>query len=62
MIHITLPDNSVKEFVDAMYVSERNQLEAMCNFIKSNNKMYTALKNKDFNTFASIYNIYISSI
>lgn len=48
--------NSVKSFVDAMYESERNQLLAMCNFIKSNNKMYMALKNKDFNTFASIYN------
>lgn len=48
--------NSVKEFVDAMYISERNQLLAMCNFIKSNTKMYNALKNKDFNTFASIYN------
>lgn len=48
--------NSVKEFVNAMYVSERNQLMAMCNFIKSNNKMYTALRNKDFKTFASIYN------
>ena len=48
--------NSVKDFVNAMYESERKQLEAMCNFIKSNNKMYTALKNKDFKTFASIYN------
>ena len=47
---------SVKEFVNAMYESERNQLLAMCNFIKSNSKMYKALKNKDFNTFASIYN------
>ena len=48
--------NSVKEFVDAMYISEKNQLLAMCNFIKSNTKMYKALQNKDFNTFASIYN------
>ena len=48
--------NSVKEFVNAMYISEKNQLLAMCNFIKSNNKMYKALQNKDFNTFASIYN------
>ena len=48
--------NSVEEFVDAMYISERNQLLAMCNFIKSNTKMYKALQNKDFNTFASIYN------
>lgn len=48
--------NSVKAFVNAMYESERNQLTAMCSFIKSNNKMYIALKNKDFNTFASIYN------
>lgn len=48
--------DSVENFVNAMYESERNQLLAMCNFIKSNNKMYNALKNKDFNTFASIYN------
>lgn len=48
--------NTVKEFVNAMYKSERNQLLAMCNFIKSNQKMYKALQNKDFNTFASIYN------
>ena len=47
---------SVQEFVKAMYESERKQLEAMCNFIKSNQKMYKALQNKDFNTFASIYN------
>lgn len=48
--------NSVKAFVNAMYESERNQLLAMCNFIKSNQKMYKALQNKDFKTFASIYN------
>ena len=48
--------NSVKAFVEAMYESERNQLIAMCNFIKSNSKMYKALINKDFKTFASIYN------
>lgn len=48
--------NSVQSFVKAMYESERNQLLAMCNFIKSNKKMYTALKDKDFTTFASLYN------
>ena len=48
--------NSVQEFVKAMYESEKNQLLAVCNFIKSNNKMYKALQNKDFKTFASIYN------
>ena len=48
--------SSVKAFVNAMYESERNQLMAMCNFIKSNPKMYKALQNKDFKTFASIYN------
>ena len=48
--------DSVKEFVKAMYECERKQLEAMCNFIKSNQKMYKALQNKDFNTFALIYN------
>jgi hypothetical protein len=48
--------NSVSSFVEAMYTSESNQLRAMCNFIKSNKKMYTALQNKDFKTFASIYN------
>lgn len=48
--------NSVQDFVKAMYESEYNQLLAMCNFIASNKKMHNALKNKDFNTFASIYN------
>ena len=46
----------VKSMVDSMYVSERDQLLAMLRFIKSNNKMYTALKEEDWETFAKLYN------
>lgn len=47
---------SLQEFIKDMHTSEVYQLRAMCNFIKSNPKMYNALKNKDFTTFASLYN------
>lgn len=48
--------SSVQAFVKAMYESEKNQLCAMCNFIKSNAKMYKAIQQCDFKTFAAIYN------
>ena len=46
----------LKDFVDSMYCSEKDQLLAMCRFIKSNTKMYNALKNEDWATFARLYN------
>ena len=48
--------NSIKDFVADMYISEYLQLKAFCNFIKSNTKMYNALKSKDWSTFAKLYN------
>lgn len=47
---------SIKEFVDAMYESEYNQLRAMCKFISSNKNMYKALQNEDWAKFARLYN------
>ncbi len=47
---------SLNMFVSAMYTSERDQLLAMCKFIKSNTKMYNALKTEDWATFAKLYN------
>jgi len=47
---------SVKDFVKAMHESEEKQLRAMCMFIKSNRKMFNALKKQDWSTFASLYN------
>lgn len=41
---------------DFAKVSEANQLELGLKFIKSNSKMYNALKNNDFATFAYYYN------
>lgn len=41
---------------DFAKVSEANQLELGLKFIKSNTKMYNALKKNDFNTFAYYYN------
>lgn len=48
--------SSVFKFVEDMYLSEKLQLRAMCMFIKSNTKMFNALRNKDWSTFAYCYN------
>ena len=48
--------SNVKQFVNSMYASEKDQLLAMCNFIKSNSKMYNALKAEDWAGFARLYN------
>lgn len=47
-----LLDNMVLSF----NASEYYQLKGMLNFIKSNKKLYKALKNKDWATFARYYN------
>lgn len=46
---------SVKEFVDAMYKSEAEQLDAMCRFIRINN-LAKPLQRKDWAAFARGYN------
>lgn len=48
--------NSIFDFVDDMSKSEGKQLLAFCNFIKSNKKLHLALTEKDWKTFAYIYN------
>lgn len=47
---------SVGDFWDYMKESEQNQLKMMVSFIKLNSKMYKALQNGDWNTFAYYYN------
>jgi len=47
---------SVSKMVDDFKESEQAQLNGMLNFIKSQPKMYKALKDHDWNTFASLYN------
>ena len=48
--------SSVREFVDAMCKSEDEQVIAAARFICKNNGMKKALINKDWATFASLYN------
>lgn len=47
---------SVGDMWDYAKISEANQLRLGLRFIKSNNKMYNALKTGDWNTFAYYYN------
>lgn len=47
---------SVGDMWDYAKQSERNQVELGIRFIKTNKKMYTALQNGDFATFAYYYN------
>lgn len=47
---------TLQQFINAMYASERTQLEAFVAFIKSNVRLLMALRNKDWQTFARIYN------
>ncbi|HEM7172406.1 TPA: N-acetylmuramidase family protein [Providencia stuartii] len=45
-----------EDFVFAMSESEKNQLNAFVNFIKSNNKLLKSIREKDWLTFAKTYN------
>jgi hypothetical protein len=47
---------TAKKMAENFELSEANQLRGMMMFIKSNSKMFNALKNKDFETFARFYN------
>jgi len=47
---------SAKEMVDDFVKGEYQQLKGMMNFIKSQPKMFNALKSKDWETFARYYN------
>ena len=46
----------IKKGIMPMDISEENQLRAMCKFIKSNPRMFNALKMEDWATFANLYN------
>ena len=48
--------STVQEMVSTFNSSGYYQLEGMLNFIKSNRKLYQALKDKDWATFAYYYN------
>ena len=48
--------STVKAFVEAMYISEKNQLLAMCSFIAANKGMYDALVTENWAKFAKLYN------
>ena len=48
--------NDIDTFVDEMYYSEHLQFQAGCNFIASNAGIINALRKKDWNTFARLYN------
>lgn len=54
--HILAGYEKVEEMVKDFKESEYNQLKGMLSFIKSNKKMYEALKKKDWDTFAEKYN------
>ncbi len=54
--HIQAGYKAVGDMVDNFKISEYYQAAGMLSFIRSNIKMYTALKNKDWATFALYYN------
>ncbi|WP_323870132.1 N-acetylmuramidase family protein [Xenorhabdus szentirmaii] len=54
--HITSGYSSVEEFVLDLSRSEKNHLKAFVNFIQSNKKLHNAIVNKDWLSFALIYN------
>lgn len=47
---------SIQQFVNAQYKDEATQLDTFVRFLKINPKMLTALKAKDWATFAKLYN------
>lgn len=47
---------SLQAFINAMYKSEGEQLDAFCRFIRADAKLHQALKALDWKTFAGIYN------
>lgn len=47
---------TLQGFVNAMYASEADQLEAFCNFVIADKRLHAALKRKDWPVYARIYN------
>lgn len=54
--HVSCGFADVAGFVDAMNQDENQQLLAFCRFIKANMLMHQALKNRNWATFARLYN------
>ena len=54
--HKTAGFNNIRNYISAMYESEHKQFEAGCNFISANTTMLKALRDKDWTTFAKLYN------
>lgn len=52
----TLGYPTLQSFINAMYASEGQQLEAFVRFIKSNPRTHEALKRRDWKQFARLYN------
>lgn len=48
--------STVGQFVDAMLASRSNHLKAFVAFVKANSGMLRAIRNKDWATFARLYN------
>ena len=47
---------SLQSFINAMYKNEKEHLKCFVNFIKSDQKLHKALQDKDWATFAYLYN------
>lgn len=46
----------LQDFINAMYADEGEHLKAFCGFIRGNPELHKALKQRDWATFARIYN------
>lgn len=47
---------SLQDFINAMFDSERKHLDAFVSFIQGDRRLVTALRTRDFASFARIYN------
>lgn len=47
---------TLQEFINAMYHSEQQQLHAFVQFIKADRRLLKAIRNGDWQLFASVYN------
>lgn len=47
---------TLQGFINAMYASEADHLEAFVNFIRTDSRLHAAMKALDWRTFARIYN------
>jgi len=52
----TLGYPTLQAFINAMYYSEGDQLDAFVRFVKANPKLHEALKRQDWRAFSLLYN------